>query len=88
MGHDYPLPEILEDAVGSVDDHLTPLVDEGLGNSAYPLDPGDGRALAMTAAGLLERAGRTDLAVLDGGPDQYATARGRQPVQHTEDAHS
>ncbi|MFB6941349.1 rhodanese-like domain-containing protein [Streptomyces sp. NPDC056237] len=43
---------------------------------------------AMTAASLLERAGRTDLAVLDGGPDQYATAHGRQLVQHTEDAHS
>jgi glyoxylase-like metal-dependent hydrolase (beta-lactamase superfamily II)/rhodanese-related sulfurtransferase len=39
----------LEDAVGFADDHLTPLVDEGLGNSAYLLDLGDGRALAMDA---------------------------------------
>ncbi|MFE1314959.1 rhodanese-like domain-containing protein [Streptomyces sp. NPDC058755] len=33
---------------------------------------------AMTAASLLERAGRTDLAVLDGGPAEYAAAHGRQ----------
>lgn len=31
------------------DDHLIPLIDEGLGNSAYLLDLGDGRALAMDA---------------------------------------
>ncbi len=30
-------------------DHLIPLVDEGLGNSAYLLDLGDGRALAVDA---------------------------------------
>ncbi|MFJ9681915.1 rhodanese-like domain-containing protein [Streptomyces sp. NPDC101194] len=42
-----PASEILEDAVGFADDHLIPLVDEGLGNSAYLLDLGDGRALAM-----------------------------------------
>jgi glyoxylase-like metal-dependent hydrolase (beta-lactamase superfamily II)/rhodanese-related sulfurtransferase len=40
----------LEDAVGFADDHLIPLVDEGLGNSAYLLDLGDGRALAMDAS--------------------------------------
>ncbi len=31
-------------------DHLIPLVDEGLGNSAYLLDLGDGRALAVDPA--------------------------------------
>lgn len=33
---------------------------------------------AMTAASLLERAGRTDIAVLDGGPAEYAAAHGRR----------
>ncbi|MEV7022582.1 MBL fold metallo-hydrolase [Kitasatospora sp. NPDC093558] len=32
------------------DEHLTPLVDEGLGNSAYLVDLGDGRALAVDAS--------------------------------------
>ncbi|AXK35033.1 MBL fold metallo-hydrolase [Streptomyces armeniacus] len=32
------------------DDHLVPLVDEGLGNSAYLVDLGDGRALAVDAS--------------------------------------
>ncbi|MFC7900477.1 rhodanese-like domain-containing protein [Streptomyces griseoincarnatus] len=41
-----PFPR-LEDAVGFADDHLVALVDEGLGNSAYLLDLGDGRALAV-----------------------------------------
>ncbi|MFF4755239.1 MBL fold metallo-hydrolase [Streptomyces sp. NPDC002514] len=36
--------------MGFADDHLIPLVDEGLGNSAYLLDLGDGRALAMDAS--------------------------------------
>jgi hydroxyacylglutathione hydrolase len=40
----------LEDLVGFSDDHLISLVDEGLGNSAYPLDLGDGRALAVDAS--------------------------------------
>ena len=31
-------------------DHLIPLVDEGLGNSAYLADLGDGRALAADAS--------------------------------------
>jgi glyoxylase-like metal-dependent hydrolase (beta-lactamase superfamily II)/rhodanese-related sulfurtransferase len=36
--------------VGFADDHLIPLVDEGLGNSAYLVDLGDGRALAVDAS--------------------------------------
>ncbi|CAL9656240.1 Hydroxyacylglutathione hydrolase [Streptomyces sp. enrichment culture] len=36
--------------MGFADDHLIPLVDKGLGNSAYLLDLGDGRALAMDAS--------------------------------------
>ncbi|MFB6613200.1 rhodanese-like domain-containing protein [Streptomyces sp. NPDC056367] len=40
---------------------------------------------AMTAASLLERAGHTDLAVLDGGPADYAAAHGEQLVQGTDD---
>ncbi|OKJ91672.1 hydrolase [Streptomyces sp. CB02400] len=39
---------------------------------------------AMTAASLLERAGHTDIAVLDGGPDDYTAAHGRQLAQGTE----
>jgi hydroxyacylglutathione hydrolase len=34
---------------------------------------------AMTAASLLERAGRTDIAVLDGGPADYVAAHGTDP---------
>jgi len=37
----------MEDAMGFADDHLIPLVDSGLGNSAYVVDLGDGRALAV-----------------------------------------
>lgn len=48
-------------------DHLIPVVDEGLGNSAYLLDLGDGRALAVDASrdlrGLYRAAARRDLAV-------------------------
>jgi len=33
---------------------------------------------AMTAASVLERAGHTQLAVLDGGPAEYAAAHGLQ----------
>jgi glyoxylase-like metal-dependent hydrolase (beta-lactamase superfamily II)/rhodanese-related sulfurtransferase len=36
---------------------------------------------AMTAASLLERAGRTDLTVLAGGPGEYAAARGEDLVR-------
>ncbi|MGW7402991.1 MBL fold metallo-hydrolase [Streptomyces sp. NPDC054833] len=36
--------------MGFADDHLIPLVDAGLGNSAYLVDLGDGRALAVDAA--------------------------------------
>ncbi|APU43326.1 MBL fold metallo-hydrolase [Streptomyces sp. TN58] len=43
---------------------------------------------AMTAASLLERAGHTGVAVLDGGPADYAAAHGEQLVQGTEDTHS
>ncbi|GGN67086.1 MBL fold metallo-hydrolase [Streptomyces albiflavescens] len=35
--------------MGFADDHLIPLVDTGLGNSAYLVDLGDGRALAVDA---------------------------------------
>ncbi|MFJ3334837.1 rhodanese-like domain-containing protein [Streptomyces sp. NPDC086766] len=43
---------------------------------------------AMTAASLLERAGHTDVAVLDGGPADYAAAEGLRLVQGTEDTRS
>ncbi len=43
---------------------------------------------AMTAASLLERAGHTDIAVLDGGPDDYTAAHGQQLAQGTEDTRS
>ncbi|MGW3645771.1 MBL fold metallo-hydrolase [Streptomyces sp. NPDC000878] len=36
--------------MGFADDHLIPLVDEGLGNSAYLVDLGDGHALAVDAS--------------------------------------
>ncbi|GAA3113590.1 MBL fold metallo-hydrolase [Streptosporangium carneum] len=36
--------------MGFADDHLIPLVDEGLGNSAYLVDAGGGRALAVDAS--------------------------------------
>lgn len=36
--------------MGFSDSHLIPLVDEGLGNSAYLVDLGDGRALAVDAS--------------------------------------
>lgn len=36
--------------MGFADEHLIPLVDEGLGNSAYLVDLGNGRALAVDAA--------------------------------------
>ncbi|MBB4987309.1 MULTISPECIES: MBL fold metallo-hydrolase [Streptomyces] len=40
---------------------------------------------AMTGAGLLERAGRTGIAVLDGGPADYAAAHGQDLVRGPED---
>ncbi|MEU0086182.1 MBL fold metallo-hydrolase [Streptomyces sp. NPDC006274] len=40
---------------------------------------------AMTAASLLERAGHTDVAVLDGGPADYTAAHGRRLAEGTED---
>lgn len=36
--------------MGFAEDHLIPLIDEGLGNSAYLVDLGDGRALAVDAS--------------------------------------
>jgi hydroxyacylglutathione hydrolase len=36
--------------VGFADEHLVPLTDEGLGNTAYLADLGDGRALAVDAS--------------------------------------
>ncbi|MFI6010925.1 rhodanese-like domain-containing protein [Streptomyces sp. NPDC051243] len=57
----------LEDPMGFADDHLVPLVDNGLGNSAYLVDLGDGRALAVDAArdlrGLRAEAERRELTV-------------------------
>ncbi len=43
---------------------------------------------AMTAASLLERAGHTDVAVLDGGPADYAAAHGLRLAEGTEDTGS
>lgn len=54
--------------------NVVPLVDEGLGNSAYLLDLGEERA--MSGASLLARAGRTDLAVLAGGLGHWSTVTG------------
>ncbi|MGI5379510.1 hypothetical protein ACQEV2_35695 [Streptomyces sp. CA-251387] len=62
-----PVPWHLEDPVGFADDHLVPLVDTGLGNSAYLVDLGDGRALAVDASrdlrALRTAAGRRGLTV-------------------------
>ncbi|GAA3370996.1 MBL fold metallo-hydrolase [Streptomyces sannanensis] len=53
--------------MGFTDDHLIPLVDKGLGNSAYLVDLGDGRALAVDPTrdlrGLRREAARRRLAV-------------------------
>ncbi|QNE73297.1 MBL fold metallo-hydrolase [Streptomyces finlayi] len=53
--------------MGFANDHLIPLVDEGLGNSAYLVDLGDGRALAVDASrdlrALRAAAGRRGLTV-------------------------
>ncbi|NUP15298.1 MAG: MBL fold metallo-hydrolase [Streptomyces sp.] len=53
--------------MGFADDHLIPLVDTGLGNSAYLVDLGDGRALAVDASrdlrALRTEAGRRGLTV-------------------------
>jgi len=53
--------------VSYADDHLIPLVDEGLGNSAYLADLGGGRALAVDASrdlrALRQAASRRGLAV-------------------------
>ena len=59
--------------------------------AAHAVDAPDGPVVAcghgeraMTAASLLERAGHTDIAVLDGGPADYAAAHGQQLAQGTE----
>lgn len=53
--------------MGFAEDHLIPQVDEGLGNSAYLVDLGDGRALAVDASrdlrALRAAAGRRGLTV-------------------------
>ena len=63
-------------------DHLIPLVDEGLGNSAAVVMCGHGER-AMTAASLLQRAGRRGLAVLAGGAGDWAAATGRSLQEGT-----
>jgi hypothetical protein len=40
----------------------------------------------MTAASILERVGHTGLAVLSGGPVEYAAANGTRLVEGLEDA--
>src|SRR5215472_6965717 len=55
-------------------DHLIPLVDEGLGNSAYLADLGDGRALSVDSS--------RDLRALRG-----AAARRRLRVAYAADTH-
>ncbi|MER7468762.1 MBL fold metallo-hydrolase [Streptomyces sp. NPDC097981] len=53
--------------MGFADDHLIPLIDEGLGNSSYLINLGDGRALAVDASrdlrALRTAAGRRGLRV-------------------------
>ncbi|MFE7270353.1 rhodanese-like domain-containing protein [Streptomyces sp. NPDC057623] len=53
--------------MGFADDHLVPLVDSGLGNSAYLVDLGEGRALAVDVSrdlrALRAEAGRRGLTV-------------------------
>ncbi|MEU1283585.1 MBL fold metallo-hydrolase [Kitasatospora sp. NPDC005856] len=44
------LRHLPEDVMSFADEHLIPLVDPGLGNSAYLVDLGDGRALAVDAS--------------------------------------
>ncbi|MER6127573.1 MBL fold metallo-hydrolase [Streptomyces sp. NPDC001795] len=60
------------------------------GLAAHAVDAPEGPVVAcghgeraMTAASLLERAGHTDIAVLDGGPADYAAAHGRQLTRET-----
>ncbi|MFE0251012.1 rhodanese-like domain-containing protein [Streptomyces sp. NPDC059010] len=65
---DHPARTVaVEDPMGFADDHLIPLVDTGLGNSAYLVDLGDGRALAVDASrdlrALRAEAGRRGLTV-------------------------
>jgi hydroxyacylglutathione hydrolase len=52
--------------VGFADEHLIPVVDEALGNSAYLADLGDGRALAMLADGTQDWAAATGRPLREG----------------------
>ena len=58
-------------------DHLIPLVDEGLGNSAYLLDLGDGRALAVDPPRDLR-----PLLAADHDATVLASAAGRRTFDH------
>ncbi|MGJ5894664.1 rhodanese-like domain-containing protein [Streptomyces niveiscabiei] len=65
------------------------------GLAAAAVDPPEGAIVAcghgergMTAASILERAGRTDVAVLDGGAADYAAAHGEQLVRKAGDTAS
>jgi hydroxyacylglutathione hydrolase len=60
--------------VGFTTEHLLPLVDEGLGNSAYLVDLGDGRALAVDVS-------------LDVRAVRAAAARRRLTIAYVADTH-
>ncbi|WP_237322860.1 hypothetical protein [Streptomyces sp. JJ36] len=64
--------------MGFADDPLIPLVDEGLGNSAYLVGLSDGRALAVDASRDLRalHAAAARRAVPTGSPAAYASAHG------------
>ncbi|WP_406369505.1 hypothetical protein OG788_06610 [Streptomyces sp. NBC_00647] len=64
--------------MGFTDEHLIPPADDGLGNSAYLVDLGDGRTLAVDASRHL-RALReaADRRVPTGGADDRAKATGQ-----------
>ena len=64
--------------MGFTDECLTPLVDEGLGDSTHLVDLGDGRAPAMDTSRDLRV-----LAVLAGGPVEYTAAHGAHLVEGT-----
>ena len=57
--------------------NLTSVIDEGLGNSTYLLDVGQGRALVLDPERDL-RAGGTDVRVLAGGTAEWTRITGRQ----------
>ncbi|TQJ36977.1 hypothetical protein OHU34_00940 [Streptomyces sp. NBC_00080] len=73
-----PIPVRLENAVGFTAEHLIPLVDDGLGNSVYLVDLGDGRALAVDASrDLRARSMAADRRFLTGGAEGWAKVTGR-----------